>query len=1159
MKADPTAQNPTTVHSRASQQSLADLLELISQKLDEGQVVCVDEWTTQHPEHAERLGELIPTMIAMANWGNAPAGIESKETPTNHSTLIGELGDFRILHELGHGGMGTVFEAEQISMGRRVALKVLPFAALAQPTALQRFRNEVRAVAALDHPNIVSVYSVGEERGIHYYAMQLINGPSLADLIRQLREDRKLDLIESEVYEANGKPIQRDTPSASTWRNERAWKTTAIDSQRPSERFLSVARLGIQAAEALQHAHDQGVLHRDIKPSNLMLDANGKLYVTDFGLARIEADAGMTMTGDIVGTLRYMPPEQALGKRVLIDQRADIYSLGATLYELLTLSPPFEKSDRGKLLRQIAFDEPTPPRKLDRSIPADLETIVLKAMDKDPESRYESAQHLADDLKAMVEHRPIQAKPPSLLDLAAKWSRRHVAAVWMIVVMFLAVSIVLSISQLLIGRVNRELVEVLGRERAATEIAQAAERQSADLLYAADVRLAGEALENNKTIEARERLARHIPAGSEHDRRCFAWYYLWNQLHQEDMALTGHGWAFDVKYSPDGRLLASSHESGEVVLYRATTGEEHRVLTDLKTVVRNIEFSLNGDLLAGISDQGQICVWHIEDGSVCTRFTAHAPGPGDLAFSPDGIHLATAANLEVKLHRLPQFDEHGNLEAALETVVTLDAMPGTVHTVDISPNGQWLAFGGSDDRPGDKGCLGVWNLTTNTMQHEHRLEYRVDAVTFVGAQSELAIANSHGELALWNVENGKEIQRWVGHRNSRMYDLTYAKRNHLLVSAAKDSTVRVWDLKKQALLRVIQGHSERVYGTAVCPITSTIGTASRDGTVKAWHPSNKSFSKRLLRAGVDSHTARFAPDEKTLLETANWDHGHVVCHDLVRARQKRWQVFRWGAGTVAFGPKAQSFVFSGKDAVASNVKVGDGIAADQDFAVIAYNVQSLQVEHRIRALSGEAVLAAVSPDGRQIAVAEFDHTIRLWDLSSGQLIQTVPSDAVAVRDLVYSPDGRMLLAAIGDDFRIWSSNNLKLKHNFEQHDDTIERIVVSDDGRLAATVSNDKSVRLWSLGEGRHLRALSGHTSPPATAAFSKDSRRLATGAQDGTIRIWDAVTGQQLIVLRDVVSQNLYRLKDLAFRDDGALLAAVQCDEPPGLYLAEWRTNSEY
>jgi serine/threonine protein kinase len=237
------------------------------------------------------------------------------------------------------------------------------------------------------------------------------------------------------------------------------------------EYFRAVARLGIQATEALDYAHQNGILHRDTKPANLLLDNDGKLWITDFGLARIEADADMTMTGDLLGTLRYMSPEQALAKRVVVDHRSDIYSLGVTLYELLALRPAYAATDRQELLRQIAFEEPAPIRKLGRGIPTELDTIIGKAITKNPEERYQSANALANDLRAFLEDRPIKAKPPTWREQAAKWRRRHPAAVWAATFCLVAITIVTAASTFLVTRAYRH-------ESAERQSAQASEQQA---------------------------------------------------------------------------------------------------------------------------------------------------------------------------------------------------------------------------------------------------------------------------------------------------------------------------------------------------------------------------------------------------------------------------------------------------------------------------------------------------------------------------------------------------------------------------------------------------------------------------------------------------------------------------------------------------------
>lgn len=401
-----------------------------------------------------------------AREGEAPAepptsvsGSESEATA--RAKPLAALGDFQIIREIGRGGMGVVYEAEQLSLGRRVALKVLPFAAMFDKQQLARFKNEARAAAMLDHPNIVAIYSVGVERGVHFYAMQLIEGESLARVVASLR-----DAISSPsplAGEGRGEGVPHPAgsaihsiPSSNPSTVPHAFLST-VRSTSSREYFRNIAELGIQAAEALDHAHEQGVIHRDIKPANLLLDESGRLWITDFGLARLEADAGMTMTGDLVGTLRYMSPEQALAKRAVVDHRTDVYSLGATLYELLSLRPAFDGEDRQQLLKQIAFEEPPHLRKLNRQIPAELETIVEKAIRKNATERYTTAKELAEDLRSFLAHKPIKAKSPTLREQTTKWMHRHPAAVRAAALFLIATTITSTGSALFIsGAYHRE-------------------------------------------------------------------------------------------------------------------------------------------------------------------------------------------------------------------------------------------------------------------------------------------------------------------------------------------------------------------------------------------------------------------------------------------------------------------------------------------------------------------------------------------------------------------------------------------------------------------------------------------------------------------------------------------------------------------------------
>ena len=431
---------------------------------------------------------------------------------------LAALGDFRIEQEIGRGGMGIVYQAEQLSLGRRVALKVLPFAAVLDPKHLQRFKNEARAAASLDHPDIVHVHSVGCERAVHFYAMQYIEGQTLAEVIRERLGVRDEGIgardqgtgVRGEGSGDRGEGRGEGGERVTGRRSDKVTTPTPTDSPphpssvtpspsplspspqplsplppdtsplaalstetspRDPEFFRTVASLGIQAAEALEHAHQMGVVHRDIKPSNLMVESilpspargrgaggeggrgdNLHLWITDFGLAMTQTDANLTMTGDLLGTLRYLSPEQVQAKHGVLDHRTDVYSLGLTLYELLTLQPAFPGDDRQKLLRQIIEDDPRPPRQVNHAIPKDLETIVLKATAKEPQNRYSTAQALADDLRRFLEDKPIQARRPSLPARAAKWSHRHRPVVRLAAVMMMVMTIGLTVSTLLISQ-----------------------------------------------------------------------------------------------------------------------------------------------------------------------------------------------------------------------------------------------------------------------------------------------------------------------------------------------------------------------------------------------------------------------------------------------------------------------------------------------------------------------------------------------------------------------------------------------------------------------------------------------------------------------------------------------------------------------------------
>jgi serine/threonine protein kinase len=389
--------------------------------LERGQTDDLPGLLQRHPDLAEEIAAFFDNQERIARLVPARTG----KGATDESPMPPAIGDYRIVRQVGRGGMGIVYEAEQISLGRRVALKVLPFAATMDPRHLQRFHNEARAAASLDHPHIVKVHAVGCERGVHFYAMQFIEGQSLDTFLRRLRQEATASRMNDPEHTTD----EPSPPAAGTTVMEMRTEGSTQPPPLGPASFRRVAEWGIAAAEALEHAHTLGIVHRDIKPANLLIDGQGRLWITDFGLARTTSDPCLTLTGDVLGTLRYMSPEQALAKHEMVGYGTDVYSLGVTLYELLTLRPAIDGEDREEILKRIALEEPVPPRHRDRSIPCELETIVLKAMEKNPADRYASAQELAEDLRRFLEDKPIQARRPTLVQRMWKWERRHNTAV----------------------------------------------------------------------------------------------------------------------------------------------------------------------------------------------------------------------------------------------------------------------------------------------------------------------------------------------------------------------------------------------------------------------------------------------------------------------------------------------------------------------------------------------------------------------------------------------------------------------------------------------------------------------------------------------------------------------------------------------------------
>ena len=424
---------------------LEELIEVAARRIQAGEAIDVDQLAADHPVWAETIRAALAAMAGLAEFGQGLA--HNGPAPDMREDGRSAFGDFRIIREVDRGGMGVVYEAEQVSLSRRVALKILPLAAALDARALRRFQLEAQVVGLLQHPRIVPVHAVGTFDGVPYFAMQFIEGCSLAWLIAELRAGLSAGGRREAVREGAGSasggnssgdlaagllsgrfaPPRGDSDSGRRPGAGSGGGSAGAAGSHPTrarEYIRSIARLGMQAAEALGYAHEQGVVHRDVKPANLLLDRRGDLWVADFGMANVHGDVGLTRTGDLPGTSRYMSPEQASGSRALVDRRTDVYALGATLYELLALRPAVPGEHHQEILRRIAEEEPYPLRRLNPGVPRDLATIIAKAMSKDPARRYETAWQMADDLGRFLEGRPVLARPSGPAARALRWCRR---------------------------------------------------------------------------------------------------------------------------------------------------------------------------------------------------------------------------------------------------------------------------------------------------------------------------------------------------------------------------------------------------------------------------------------------------------------------------------------------------------------------------------------------------------------------------------------------------------------------------------------------------------------------------------------------------------------------------------------------------------------